>query len=56
MPTIISSHAPEPEEPKSLDEQIAEYRKSYRTTLANTATAMTLPVKKATAIFRAATV
>lgn len=45
---------PEPEKPKTLDEQIAEYRINYRNTLKRTATVLTLPLRKVKSVLRVA--
>lgn len=52
--TTTASH-PEPEEPMTWDEQVAQYRNDYRNTMTRVATVMTMPVNKARAVFVAAT-
>lgn len=52
--TFQVPNEPEPEKPKTLDEQIAEYRVNYRSTLKRTATVLTLPLRKAKSVFRVA--
>lgn len=44
---------PEPEKPKTLDEQIATYRTDYRNLLKRTATVLTLPLRKTKAVLNA---
>jgi hypothetical protein len=44
---------PEPEKPKTLDEQIAAYRTDYRNLLKRTATVLTLPLRKTKAVLNA---
>lgn len=44
---------PEPEKPKTLDEQIAIYRIDYRNLLKRTATVLTLPLRKTKAVLNA---
>jgi hypothetical protein len=45
---------PEPEKPKTVEEQIVEYRHNYRRTLKLTATVLTLPLRKTKAVLKAA--
>lgn len=47
---------PEPEKPKTIEEQIVEYRHNYRRTLKETATVLTLPLRKVKGVFSAALV
>lgn len=45
---------PEPEEPMSWEEQVAQYRKAHRHNLKRVATVMTLPLRKTKAVLAAA--
>jgi hypothetical protein len=56
MSKIASFFAPEPEpeKPKTIEEQIAQYRHDYRNMLKRTATVFTLPLCKTKATFKAA--
>lgn len=45
---------PEPEKPKTLEEQITDYRNDYRSTLKKTATVLTMPRRKVKATLTAA--
>jgi hypothetical protein len=58
MSKIASFFPPErePEKPKTVEEQIVEYRINYRKTLKETATVLTLPLRKAKGMFRASLV
>lgn len=49
-------HEPEPEKPKTMEEQIVEYRINYRRMLKETATVLTLPLRKVRGAFRASLV
>lgn len=45
---------PEPEEPMSWEEQVAQYRKAHRHNLKRVATVMTLPLHKMKSVLAAA--
>jgi hypothetical protein len=45
---------PEPEKPKTWEEQVSDYRNNYRSALKLTATVLTLPLKKVKAVFKVA--
>jgi hypothetical protein len=52
----LSASAPEPEKPKTLDEQVATYRRDYRRTLNQTATVLTLPLRRVKTVLMASLV